>query len=277
MWSGSHDHTPPLGAQRVRLDLNPGSDTETSCSGSHRGASGAGGEHVISDVAGCSSDGSSPRRRGTPLPCRRTEQSRRFIPARAGNTLASACSIALISVHPRAGGEHIAESSACGLSYGSSPRGRGTPAGVFRGSAPGRFIPARAGNTSRPASSRTLISVHPRAGGEHTHKSPWHCGTYGSSPRGRGTLRVDSGVPAPSRFIPARAGNTCARSRCRWITSVRPRAGGEHANASTLIPVVHGSSPRGRGTHPPRPVAPLARRFIPARAGSGDVDRHFFR
>ena len=72
----------------------------------------------------------------------------------------------------------------------------------------------------------------------------------------------------PPRFIPARAGNTCRRSRRDAGAAVHPRAGGEHLTRLHGLFLHCGSSPRGRGTrlrpHPPA----RGHRFIPARAGN---------
>ena len=71
----------------------------------------------------------------------------RFIPARAGNTLALCSSMLAVSVHPRAGGEHAQAGAHPALQGGSSPRGRGTLHWIKSASRFIRFIPARAGNT----------------------------------------------------------------------------------------------------------------------------------
>ena len=90
----------------------------------------------------------------------------------------------------------------------------------------------------------------------------------GSSPRGRGTPRPTDLDICWNRFIPARAGNTlCAFVRCR-TRSVHPRAGGEHFYIEMIVPIVDGSSPRGRGTRLPRTLDAKLQRFIPARAGN---------
>ena len=101
-------------------------------------------------------------------------------------------------------------------------------------------------------------AVHPRPCGEHCAATcPRRCGT-GSSPPVRGTptaltLRF---VGIPSRFIPARAGNTtCAGNRLRvYAAEVHPRPCGEHnvlCNAS-CVSTRPGSSPPVRGTHKSR-------------------------
>jgi len=70
------------------------------------------------------------------------------------------------------------------------------------------------------------------------------------------------------RFIPAWAGNTRAIPRARWVGSVHPRVGGEHAEVSKVRGKVTGSSPRGRGTPYTGVGAGLDARFIPAWAGN---------
>ena len=91
---------------------------------------------------------------------------RRFIPARAGNRRnMSGCALPM-SVHPRAGGEQKASPSAVPKAPGSSPRGRGTAASDVERKAISRFIPARAGNRWLPRYSAESHPVHPRAGGE---------------------------------------------------------------------------------------------------------------
>ena len=90
----------------------------------------------------------------------------------------------------------------------------------------------------------------------------------GSSPRMRGTHRghdPDAGQP---RFIPAHAGNTCRSSGRRPTCAVHPRACGEHRQDAATTLLRPGSSPRMRGTPPPRPGRARRGRFIPAHAGN---------
>ncbi len=70
------------------------------------------------------------------------------------------------------------------------------------------------------------------------------------------------------RFIPARAGNTLIGKRALIEKSVHPRAGGEHAAKRNNDGVLHGSSPRGRGTLCSSQRNAKIVRFIPARAGN---------
>ena len=192
--------------------------------------------------------------------------------------------------------------------HGSSPRLRGTLPDLFLGFRNLRFIPAPAGNTPARRFRSQTAAVHPRACGEHplTRLAPVRA--PGSSPRLRGTPSNGSRAKSFMRFIPAPAGNTFALTWSSIISSVHPRACGEHAtsvpasgrqrfipapagNTSEVLPLcrplsVHpracgehlptihwglnftGSSPRLRGTHRPHVYEPRPERFIPAPAGN---------
>src|SRR5680860_129540 len=132
----------------------------------------------------------------------------RIIPARAGNTPIPAHDDCRPSDHPRAGGEHQIKAGSVSLTYGSSPRGRGTHR--LRGSDKYglRIIPARAGNTLARLCGPRSPSDHPRAGGEHFGGSVYSSSSAGSSPRGRGTRSGFYEDQPLQRIIPARAGNT---------------------------------------------------------------------
>ena len=188
----------------------------------------AGGEHITTPSFFSHFIGSSPRGRGTH---RRDDEVLglcRFIPARAGNTRPRSRGWSALSVHPRAGGEHVV-----------------TESGHTRRS---RFIPARAGNTWGGYPPCLRSPVHPRAGGEHETPPGHDSRGGGSSPRGRGTRNRAQRRFSPKRFIPARAGNTRARRHQRVARPVHPRAGGEHAHPAARMRYIAGSSPRGRGT-----------------------------
>ncbi len=172
--------------------------------------------------------GSSPRVRGT-----RTSSSRRVSPW---------------SVHPRVCGELLCRAADDGQILGSSPRVRGTPARRPRGSGLGRFIPACAGNSGLRRAPAIASPVHPRVCGELVGKDGDNVWVDGSSPRVRGTQWHRNSRAAPTRFIPACAGNSPVRLAV-------------HAG-------IPGSSPRVRGT-PRRPLpVPRVLRFIPACAGN---------
>ena len=107
----------------------------------------AGGEHTPRTTPASATPGSSPRGRGTHARPAPAQPVWRFIPARAGNTSWPVLSIGFHPVHPRAGGEHGRPSFRRMVSFGSSPRGRGTRRGRTGRRRHPRFIPARAGNT----------------------------------------------------------------------------------------------------------------------------------
>ncbi len=145
------------------------------------------GEHPSRARVMSSPGGSSPRMRGTLRKGAEACQDRRFIPAHAGNTPPLTWLMVTISVHPRACGEHTGGNSARGAVLGSSPRMRGTLEDGVGGEVVDRFIPAHAGNTHCASSLATVLSVHPRACGEHAVFKPLIASSNGSSPRMRGT------------------------------------------------------------------------------------------
>ena len=156
----------------------------------------AGGERRRGSIGAISDYGSSPRGRGTPDELHHAPETGRFIPARAGNATTHPASALSRVVHPRAGGERYDRRGRPQIFHGSSPRGRGTRIAARGHRLDGRFIPARAGNAGSPASSRSVWTVHPRAGGERSRRSVRSSPRAGSSPRGRGTLegRPDVGA-----------------------------------------------------------------------------------
>ena len=228
----------------------------------------AGGEHGAPRNRSAALGGSSPRGRGTHPPRSVPPHESRFIPARAGNTAAGLRDFAVCAVHPRAGGEHIDAAMTTPDTTGSSPRGRGTPTEPEPHLSARRFIPARAGNTAPQLCEPRQIPVHPRAGGEHYRASNCSDVMIGSSPRGRGTRDVHHAKGEALRFIPARAGNTTMQFEGVVVSSVHPRAGGEHSLNPDQAICDNGSSPRGRGTLFAHVLEGPRQRFIPARAGN---------
>ncbi len=111
-----------------------------------------GGEHGCAIHRGRGRAGSSPRGRGTQSRRKAGAACHRFIPAWAGNTARLRDRRDWPTVHPRVGGEHGTAGATARLTYGSSPRGRGTRAAAALEAPAPRFIPAWAGNT-RPRAS----------------------------------------------------------------------------------------------------------------------------
>ena len=226
------------------------------------------GEHVNVRLVVNHIPGSSPLARGTRLQHTPDDPNQRFIPARAGNTGTVPVGLRGRPVHPRSRGEHAMISSFVGNSLGSSPLARGTRREHVLVGGGGRFIPARAGNTDGGRCPPGFDTVHPRSRGEHADTNAPVAAAAGSSPLARGTPDAAHHRRSVSRFIPARAGNTAARSSARAPTSVHPRSRGEHPRKCFLKPSPVGSSPLARGTLRRAVARHRPRRFIPARAGN---------
>ena len=212
--------------------------------------------------------GSSPRTRGTDTGAGRPPLSSRFIPAHAGNRCTRPSWVPPTPVHPRARGEQQGAQVRTPEYSGSSPRTRGTGVEGQDAGRIQRFIPAHAGNSSRPTCGLWRASVHPRARGEQLRMAAAVSLSAGSSPRTRGT---DSRMPTPSpwpRFIPAHAGNRCKSRGPTMPAAVRPRARGEQRSAPSECGAADGSSPRTRGTVCMAPSSGYSCWFIPAHAGN---------
>ena len=192
--------------------------------------------------------GSSPRMRGTFGRRNHREQRYRFIPAHAGNMMRGGRSMSMRPVHPRACGEHDNWQSVKNYIHGSSPRMRGTSCTFASHFAPGRFIPAHAGNIGSKRFSTTATTVHPRACGEHICIGRKLTLVCGSSPRMRGTYGFNTALHVAVRFIPAHAGNILLPFLRQEKRAVHPRACGEHRSSASWARLTPGSSPRMRGT-----------------------------
>ena len=105
------------------------------------------GEHVLAIAGPIPVRGSSPRMRGTRYASDSRDGRVRIIPAHAGNTERKGVRIYADRDHPRACGEHSAQSVGCRVCTGSSPRMRGTPPSPPSVGGGDRIIPAHAGNT----------------------------------------------------------------------------------------------------------------------------------
>ncbi len=154
------------------------------------------------------------------------------------------------------------------VASGSSPRARGTPHHARELGPRLRFIPASAGNTITRKLMDGLMPVHPRERGEHTRCRRWRGDQGGSSPRARGTPCPCWILSKRRRFIPASAGNTYQPGLAHPPLAVHPRERGEHRLRPKLTAPGPGSSPRARGTRPPRKLRLRHLRFIPASAGN---------
>ena len=211
--------------------------------------------------------GSSPRVRGKPQAGGVLGLGPRLIPARAGKTPCGHEFAPSFPAHPRACGENSDIARMLRLDAGSSPRVRGKLA-VLGGQAHERgLIPARAGKTILLCRRGGRRGAHPRACGENALVRRRGAECRGSSPRVRGKQRQRLlNEPHPG-LIPARAGKTRTRSRCRSFRTAHPRACGENAGTGRVGQGLGGSSPRVRGKRRCAGGTGPRRRLIPARAG----------
>ena len=105
------------------------------------------GEHCWMSLSNTERSGLSPLARGTLCYPLKTADSRRFIPAGAGNTVLTAVAVRPIAVYPRWRGEHIPQQITVPETRGLSPLARGTLHANAEAGRVNRFIPAGAGNT----------------------------------------------------------------------------------------------------------------------------------
>ena len=125
------------------------------------------GEHNDDTTPDYGDVGSSPRMRGTLQTWLGGLVFRGIIPAYAGNT---GDTIELRTFgwdHPRVCGEHHMTSIMVHLSWGSSPRMRGTQSRCRPCMRRTGIIPAYAGNTRPALARRSIARDHPRVCGEH--------------------------------------------------------------------------------------------------------------
>ena len=186
------------------------------------------GEHHMVSSSFSSRSGSSPRVRGTLALSRNAVPSPGIIPACAGNTVAAVRGV-------------------CELG-GSSPRVRGTRSGRRLPVHRRGIIPACAGNTRPSASRAESVRDHPRVCGEHSSDLMADCSMLGSSPRVRGTPKLENSGIFRVGIIPACAGNTRAQYTDMRMHGDHPRVCGEHDATDFQRTKAQGSSPRVRGT-----------------------------
>ena len=130
--------------------------------------------------------GLSPHGRGKPNELDAGQPVSGSIPARAGETYSESPSPAPPPVYPRTGGGNQAHCHPPGRQAGLSPHGRGKPRRRPVSCCWGGSIPARAGETARCRSARSLSWVYPRTGGGNRQLPTGGQLAQGLSPHGRG-------------------------------------------------------------------------------------------
>ena len=151
--------------------------------------------------------------------------------------------------------------------FGSSPLARGLHYhGTFH--VPGRrIIPARAGFTSDPPSSRNQGTDHPRSRGVYESAVVFASADAGSSPLARG-LQVVADLPQKvGGIIPARAGFTGGDRVRSGSSGDHPRSRGVYDMCSDKQLVSEASSPLARGLRSFGQWIGTENGIIPARAG----------
>ena len=183
------------------------------------------------------------------------------IPAPAGEPNAVDESSGLHRVYPRACGGTDMMVAFPPCTHGLSPRLRGNPQKMYRGSLATRSIPAPAGEPNRLRSHRSTRPVYPRACGGTFWVFAGFTVQQGLSPRLRGNHPRRRPEGAPLRSIPAPAGEPNAGSAAPCGIRVYPRACGGTGQRPRTALVTVGLSPRLRGN-------PLSRAVPDA---SGDI------
>ncbi len=145
-------------------------------------------------------------------------------------------------------------------------------AGTTRPSVPPRrmpgSIPACAGTTPSADGLLGTSRVHPRVRGDHSGRSAAVTAGAGPSPRARGPPDPRLLERRRRGSIPACAGTTTARRRCRPAPRVHPRVRGDHSAPRPQSSRSWGPSPRARGPQANRVLGGIRRGSIPACAGT---------
>ena len=144
------------------------------------------GANLVQGEMVCDEFGSSPRVRGKLIHPTVHRQSRRIIPARAGQTCMVPKQGRIRSDHPRACGANVDVRGEIVAAYGSSPRVRGKHRERVRLSKGRWIIPARAGQTCTLGAGWPRCPDHPRACGANSGVFTLSADISGSSPRVRG-------------------------------------------------------------------------------------------
>ena len=156
--------------------------------------------------------GSSPRVRGSRMPCPAISARQGIIPAGAGLT-SSACGPCLPwRDHPRGCGAHATGDKSAEKMPGSSPRVRGSHLRLVVRVCLGGIIPAGAGLTRPETRARRRCRDHPRGCGAHQIDCLQPSASSGSSPRVRGSHTIVRICIWIAGIIPAGAGLTYLKS-----------------------------------------------------------------
>ena len=226
------------------------------------------GEHIVSALVLGGDEGSSPLARGALVDDAELGDGDGIIPACAGSTRTWRRSSTRGRDHPRLRGEHSSKTKPCVPLTGSSPLARGAHRCELEQRALRGIIPACAGSTTPPTSSRRSRGDHPRLRGEHVSQQKASPTEWGSSPLARGALDHEQREVGVGGIIPACAGSTVSLLGTVRSKRDHPRLRGEHGLYHVGALAQQGSSPLARGAQIPRDGQTAQRGIIPACAGS---------
>ena len=191
--------------------------------------------------------GSSPLARGLRGGGPHRRPARGIIPARAGFTDPAPVDVGGREDHPRSRGVYASSQATRRAETGSSPLARGLRAEYNPVDRLRRIIPARAGFTRAPPSSRSGSGDHPRSRGVYLRGRRALVSGAGSSPLARG-LPCATAPPSPKpRIIPARAGFTRGIQCNSETRRDHPRSRGVYGHGVAAGLDAEGSSPLARG------------------------------
>ena len=157
--------------------------------------------------------GSSPHARGKLKFIHKEVADTGLIPACAGKTPRTLCTLCNPTAHPRMRGENAVcgRNLPCGV--GSSPHARGKHPGSQRALPAVGLIPACAGKTWKKYYTGDAATAHPRMRGENNDTSRAEMQGRGSSPHARGKLARARRAAFCAGLIPACAGKTACYAR----------------------------------------------------------------
>ena len=141
----------------------------------------------------------------------------------------------MTAVYPRWRGELTERRWEAYLTFGLSPLARGTLNDRKDAAKAMRFIPAGAGNSTKPESLHITAAVYPRWRGELQPGGTVNRCVSGLSPLARGTRLKTAQVKIVQRFIPAGAGNSVNTAAGAAGIAVYPRWRGELCKHNLLL------------------------------------------
>ena len=211
--------------------------------------------------------GLSPPTRGNRTGHPPENQSRRSIPAHAGEPFVAGDLRPRVSVYPRPRGGTATPAGRLRRPPGLSPPTRGNPRALYRAVNTHRSIPAHAGEPRRRLTPPARVTVYPRPRGGTPVFGRGGNDRRGLSPPTRGNRRRAWSRRGWRWSIPAHAGEPIPEAPARESRRVYPRPRGGTAMVSAISTVREGLSPPTRGNRGSIVAISSDGRSIPAHAG----------